>query len=390
MSNQPAVAIRGLRKTYPNVGTPAVDDVSLDVPEGSIMTLLGPSGCGKTTTLRMVAGLERADCGVIRFGPKTVVDCDRDLHLPPNKRNLGMVFQSYAIWPHMTVAENVAAPLRAHRFPRKQIAARVADALDMVGMGRFGKRPAPLLSGGQQQRVALARALVLEPRVLLLDEPFSNLDAALREQMRVEVRMLQRRLNIAALFVTHDQIEALTLSDSIAVMREGVVQQLGSPRQLYEQPANEFVRDFIGQTILFDAVVRGVEPGCATVAVGDSDDCVVGARVTTAASPAAGDVVKIAVRPEDITLSAAPAGALHAKGHIDAKVVAGLFTGESVEYQVDVPGFGVMTIRGDRHDRIQDGVPVTLRLRPKGHTVWPADSVAVAAEHHDLQTGGPN
>jgi iron(III) transport system ATP-binding protein len=378
MQNEPAVRIRGLRKTYANVGTPAVDDLSLDVPVGSIMTLLGPSGCGKTTTLRMVAGLEKADAGTIRFGSQSVVDCERGVHLPPNKRDLGMVFQSYAIWPHMTVAQNVAAPLRAHRLPKKEIGSRVADALDMVGMGKFGKRPAPLLSGGQQQRVALARALVLEPKVLLLDEPFSNLDAALREQMRVEVRLLQRRLNIAALFVTHDQVEALTLSDNIVVMKEGVVQQMGSPRELYEEPANEFVRDFIGQTILFEGEVRAVRGAVADVAIGSGDHCVVGARVTSGLAVAAGSRVKVAVRPEDITLWPQSAPASDSAGHLDAKVITGLFTGETVEYQVDVPELGVVSIRGDRHDRVDDGAPVTLRLRPGGHTVWPAGSVTVS------------
>jgi iron(III) transport system ATP-binding protein len=382
MQTEPAVRIRGLHKTYENVATAAVQDLSLDVPEGSIMTLLGPSGCGKTTTLRMVAGLEKADAGTIKFGSQTVVDAERGLHLPPNKRELGMVFQSYAIWPHMTVAQNVAAPLKAHHCPRKEIAPRVEAALELVGMAAFGKRPSPLLSGGQQQRVALARALVLEPKVLLLDEPFSNLDAALREQMRIEVKLLQRRLNIAALFVTHDQVEALTLSDNIAVMKEGVVQQMGTPRSLYEEPANEFVRDFIGQTILFDGEVRAVHDGFADVAVGDTSNCKVSARITSQLQVEAGMAVKVAVRPEDVTL--VPASDADAEGSIDAKVIAALFTGETVEYQVDVPSLGVVTIRGDRHEWIQDGSSVALRLRSSGHTLWSADSVMVHAQQADL------
>jgi iron(III) transport system ATP-binding protein len=382
MSEQPAVRIRNLRKTYLNVATPAVDGLSLDVPVGSITTLLGPSGCGKTTTLRMVAGLEKADHGTIDFGDEAVVDTARGLHLPPNKRALGMVFQSYAIWPHMTVAQNVATPLKAHKVPRKEIGPRVEAALEMVGMGAFGKRPSPLLSGGQQQRVALARALVLEPKVLLLDEPFSNLDAALREQMRIEVKLLQRRLNIAALFVTHDQVEALTLSDQIAVMKDGVIQQLGSPRELYEAPDNEFVRDFIGQTLLFEAEVRAVEEDQVVVAVGGTDRCVVRAQVTSDVEVGPGQAIKLAVRPEDVTV--VEQHGKDAGGYLDAKVVTALFTGETVEYQVDIPTVGVVTIRGDRHELIQDGAPVTLRLRPRGHTVWRADSVTVSPQEADL------
>ena len=213
-----AVSLRGLWKTYPGSNKPAVQNLSLDVHDGEIVTLLGPSGCGKTTTLRMVAGLETPDAGDIFFGDQAVVVTSRRFSLPPNKRNVGMVFQSYAIWPHMTVAQNVAFPLKARRVPKREIVERVQRALDLVGLSGFEDRPGPLLSGGQQQRVAFARALVTEPRVLLLDEPFSNLDAKLREQMRISVKLLQKRLSVAMLFVTHDQIEALSLSNRIALM----------------------------------------------------------------------------------------------------------------------------------------------------------------------------
>ena len=201
-----AVTLRGLWKTYAGGSSPAVQNLSLDVHDGEIVSLLGPSGCGKTTTLRMVAGLETPDAGDIFFAEQAVVVSSRRFSLPPNNRNVGMVFQSYAIWPHMTVAQNVAFPLKARRFPKREITERVRRALDLVGLAGFEERPGPLLSGGQQQRVAFARALVTEPRVLLLDEPFSNLDAKLREQMRLSVKLLQKRLNIAMLFVTHDQI----------------------------------------------------------------------------------------------------------------------------------------------------------------------------------------
>ncbi|MCH8973746.1 MAG: ABC transporter ATP-binding protein, partial [Chloroflexi bacterium] len=236
-----AVRLENLSKTYPGTTVPAVDHLSLDIADGEVFTLLGPSGCGKTTTLRMVAGLEVPDTGEIYFGDREIVITDRGHRVPPEKRNIGMVFQSYAIWPHMTVEQNVAFPLKTRHMGRKEIKDRVANVLELVGMPGLEKRPGPLLSGGQQQRVALARALVTEPRVLLLDEPFSNLDAKLREQMRAELKHLQKRLNIAVLFVTHDQIEALSLSTGIALMNLGVVQQRGHPRLLYEEPANEFV-----------------------------------------------------------------------------------------------------------------------------------------------------
>jgi len=242
--------LQGLRKAYPGAAQPAVQDLSLDVYDGEIVTLLGPSGCGKTTTLRMAAGLEVPDEGDFFFSDNPVVLSSRRLCLPPDKRNVGMVFQSYAIWPHMTVAENVAFPLKARRFPRREIGDRVRGALELVGMAGYEDRPGPLLSGGPQQRIAFARALVTEHRVLLLDEPFSNLDAKLRGQMRIQVKLLQKRLSIALLFVTHGQIEALSLSNRIALMNFGVVQQQGDPRLLYEQPVKEFVRDFIGKTLL--------------------------------------------------------------------------------------------------------------------------------------------
>ena len=200
-----AIRLENLSKTYPGATEKAVDGLTLEVADGEVFTLLGPSGCGKSTTLRMVAGLEEPDEGSIHFGGKAVVVTNQDIAIPPEKRNVGMVFQSYAIWPHMTVEENVGFPLKARKFPGAEIKPRVAKVLELVGMGGMEKRPGPLLSGGQQQRVALARALVNEPRILLLDEPFSNLDAKLREQMRLEVKLLQKRLNIAVLFVTHEK-----------------------------------------------------------------------------------------------------------------------------------------------------------------------------------------
>ena len=225
-----AIRLENLSKTYPGGTQKAVDGLSLEVDQGEVFTLLGPSGCGKTTTLRMVAGLEQPDEGSIYFADNPVVLTEHGFSLKPEQRNVGMVFQSYAIWPHMTVEQNVSFPLKGRKYRRDQITSRVSDVLELVGMAGMEDRPGPLLSGGQQQRVALARALVTEPSVLLLDEPFSNLDAKLREQMRLEVKLLQKRLNIAVLFVTHDQVEALSLSDRIALMKLGTIQQQGSPQ----------------------------------------------------------------------------------------------------------------------------------------------------------------
>ena len=337
------------------------------------MTLLGPSGCGKTTTLRMVAGLEKPDEGDIFFGDQAVVMTSRGLCLSPDKRNVGMVFQSYAIWPHMTVAENVAFPLKARRFPKKEIKERVARALELIGLSGFEDRPGPLLSGGQQQRVAFARALVTEPRVLLLDEPFSNLDAKLREQMRISVKLLQKRLKIAMLFVTHDQIEALSLSNRIALINFGVVQQQGDPRLLYEKPANEFVRDFVGRTLLFRGTVQSGNPsGQIAIALEGAPDCVVFGRTYDPAGIKSGALVYMGVRPEDVELMPAE-GSVAPPGMIGGMIQAALFIGERIEYQVEVDGQGAMLLYGERHEPVEEGGKVWLNLRPDGHSAWASD-----------------
>jgi iron(III) transport system ATP-binding protein len=368
-----AMRLKGLSKTYPGGTQPAVKDLSLDVYDGEIMTLLGPSGCGKSTTLRMVAGLEIPDEGDIFFGDRTVVMTSRRLCLAPDKRNVGMVFQSYAIWPHMTVEENVIFPLKSRKFPRKEIGKRMRRALELVGMAGFETRPGPLLSGGQQQRVALARALVTEPRVLLLDEPFSNLDAKLREYMRIEVKQLQKRLNIAVLFVTHDQIEALSMSNRIALMNYGVVQQQGNPRLLYEEPANEFVRDFVGRTLLFKGKVQSSNPsGQIAIAVQGAPDCVVFGRNYNPDGIKVGESVYMAVRPEDVEIFPA-AGSEAPSGMIGGTARAALFIGERIEYQVEVDGQGVIMIYGERHNPVDEGKKVWLKLRPDGHSAWSSD-----------------
>src|SRR5215471_7387680 len=368
-----AMRVEGVWKTYPGAAQPAVQNLSLDLYDGEIVTVLGPSGCGKTTTLRIVAGLEVPDQGDIFFGERAVVVSARRLCLPPDKRDVGMVFQSYAIWPHMTVAENVAFPLKARRFPRKEIGERVRRALELVGMAGYEERPGPLLSGGQQQRVALARALVTEPRMLLLDEPFSNLDAKLREQMRISVKLLQKRLNLALLFVTHDQIEALSLSNRIALMNFGVVQQQGDPRLLYEKPVNEFVRDFVGRTLLFKGRVQSSDSsGQMAIAVEGAPDCVVFGRTYNPDGINSGATVHMGVRPEDVKIVPALEFTVPS-GMIGGTARAALFIGERIEYQVEVDGQGIIVIYGERHHPVEEGSKVWLKLRPAGHSAWTSD-----------------
>jgi iron(III) transport system ATP-binding protein len=241
--------VTGLKKQFQTEqGAPvaAVDNVSFEVETGKLLTLLGPSGCGKTTTLRSLAGLEEPDGGEIQIGSTVVFSATRGFSLPPNRRRVGMVFQSYAIWPHMTVFQNVAYPLEGSRVSKSEVQKRVERVLALVGLEAFIERPAPFLSGGQQQRVALARALVAEPEVLLLDEPLSNLDAKLREQMRLELRALQQRVGLTAVYVTHDQIEALAISDIVAVMSAGRLVEFGPPQKIYDRPRSRFAGEFIG------------------------------------------------------------------------------------------------------------------------------------------------
>ncbi|HTE87136.1 MAG TPA: ABC transporter ATP-binding protein, partial [Dehalococcoidia bacterium] len=238
------VTLRGVTKSFGRVEV--LHGLDLEVRRGEILTLLGPSGCGKTTTLRLVIGLERCSEGEISYEGRIVDSRRRRVFVPPHKRNMGMVFQSYAIWPHMTVFENVAYPMKARHAKSSEITTMVGRALELVGLGGLASRPAPQLSGGQQQRVALARSLVYEPELLLLDEPFSNLDAHLREEMRAEVKVLQRRLGTTILFVTHDQTEAMSLADRVAVMDRGSIAQIGTPQELYGTPTSPTVRDFMG------------------------------------------------------------------------------------------------------------------------------------------------
>src|SRR5215208_3295133 len=257
----------------------AVNHVSLVIPEGQFVTLLGPSGCGKTTTLNCIAGLEQPDGGRITVGDAVLTDVARRVILPPERRNLGMVFQSYALWPHMTVYDNLAFGLKLKKVPGGEIRKRIGDVLELVGLGGLETRFPFQMSGGQQQRVALARAVVAEPRVLLLDEPLSNLDAKVREQARFWLRDFQKRLGITAVYVTHDQAEALAISDMVAVLSAGHLIQYGPPHEIYERPTSRFVADFIGQTSFLPAVVEDVDDGRARARLA-STGSIVSATVT--------------------------------------------------------------------------------------------------------------
>ncbi len=344
----------------------AVNGVSFEVPEGSFFTLLGPSGCGKSTTLRCLAGLEDPEDGDIYIGERLVYSARQGRSVSAHDRGVGMVFQSYAIWPHMTVFENVAFPLRAgkRRFPAADIQERVKRVLEQVKLGGLEDRPAPYLSGGQQQRLAVARALVAEPKVLLLDEPLSNLDARLREHMRLELRELQRRLNITAVYVTHDQVEALALSDSIAVMNQGQIVQLGSPGEIYTSPRNGFVADFFGWGNVIEAEMgESKEGGMALVRTPQGT---VQCFVADGWQP--GDRVLLAVRPENIEVFRPPAPQ---KDNLwEGEVQAVAFLGGSLDCQVVVAG-QMMRVSAHPSLALRPGEKVHLYIQPDSWAVLP-------------------
>ncbi|MBW8904823.1 MAG: ABC transporter ATP-binding protein [Betaproteobacteria bacterium] len=358
------LTVKGLCTEYVNERKQAIraaHDVSFDVPPGKLFTLLGPSGCGKTTTLRSIAGLERPQAGEIRVGDEVIYSSARRIFVPPNQRGLGMVFQSYAIWPHMTVYENAAFPLRVgrrRRFSRREIDERVNRVLATVDLAELAQREATKLSGGQQQRLALARALVMEPRLLLLDEPLSNLDAKLRERMRFELKRLQRELGITTVYVTHDQSEALALSHAIAVMSRGRIEQIGTPREIYERPVNQFVADFVGSSNFLDATVRAADGANGFYRV----ESALGVMKALGLEPLqADDKVVVSVRPEDVHLSEArPDGENVWQGMVDQKV----FLGESVDFQVVV---GERRVQARAHPslRTRVGEPIYLRVEPE-------------------------
>jgi iron(III) transport system ATP-binding protein len=301
--------------------TRALREFSVTIGDGELVTFLGPSGCGKTTSLRSVAGFVVPDAGRIHIGPKTVFDRENGVAVPPERRGVGMVFQSYALWPHMRVEGNVGYPLKIHKVPRAERRRRVAEVLELVKMGGLGRRYPHELSGGQQQRVALARALVSDPDALLLDEPLSNLDAKLRENMRIEIKELQRRTGQTVIFVTHDQLEAMELSDRIVVMEGGTIQQIGEPTEIYENPANRFVGGFIGTGNFIDC--RQTSEGLACENVPD--------LILPVEPPERfeGKNLTLMIRPESIVLTSQVTP-------LTATVAERLFKGDAVEYVVEI------------------------------------------------------
>jgi iron(III) transport system ATP-binding protein len=347
----------------------AARNVTFEVPDGKWFTLLGPSGCGKTTTLRSIAGLERPVSGKISVGDTLVYSSAENCFVPPNRRNFGMVFQSYAIWPHMSVFENVAFPLREmrRRFNRQQIREKVHAALDLVQLHGLADRPAPFLSGGQQQRLALARALVMEPQLLLLDEPLSNLDAKLRDRMRSELKRLQRDFNLTTVYVTHDQSEALALSHEIAVMNEGRVVQVGTPRQIYEQPHDKFVADFVGTTNFIAGTVTALENGRCTVssAMGEL-------RAHAGAGVAGNAAVIVAVRPEDVELSQAVPIAADGDNVCKGTVGAADFLGGYLDFHVKV-GDVVLQAKAHPSLRTPAGEQIYLRIKAEKCVAIPGE-----------------
>jgi len=294
----PDVRIEKLVKRFGNVT--AVAGVDIHIPEGKIITLLGPSGCGKTTTLRCVAGFENADGGKIWIGDQLIFDAKEKINIPPQKRGMGMVFQSYAVWPHMSVFENIAFPLRIRKASHSEVDERVNRAMNMVGIEELRDRLPSAISGGQQQRVAFARAIVYDPAVLLLDEPLSNLDAKLREHMRFEILELQRKIGVTTIYVTHDQEEAMVLSDEVLVMDFGKVVQRGGPEAIYFSPRNEFVADFIGKINFLKGRVKSREQGRAVVTI--EDEGFQGEIQTTQSDFSPGQTVLASIRPENIHL----------------------------------------------------------------------------------------
>jgi iron(III) transport system ATP-binding protein len=334
--------VQNLKKQYVTEdGTPGggVFGASFEVPEGELFTLLGPSGCGKTTTLRSIAGLEEPDIGQVSLDGEDVFNSNKNLTIPSYERDIGMVFQSYAIWPHMSVFENAAYPLkvsRTRKFSKAEIMEKVRTILKMVGMEEFIDRPSTQLSGGQQQRLALARALTREPKLLLLDEPLSNLDAQLREQMRSELQRLQREWGVTSIYVTHDQSEALAISDRIAVMNMGHIIQLGPPKEIYNRPTSEFVANFIGKTNLLHGDVSDDAAKDSMAKVKTQ----LGELVCYFTAPIPqGKNMAVVIRPENIHLvgpkETTPAD-LSPENRTSGKIVHEVYLGEIVEYTVDL------------------------------------------------------
>ena len=352
-----AVIIKNAVKRYGDFT--AVNGISLNIEQGEFFTLLGPSGCGKTTLLRMIAGFNTVDGGEICFDEQVINT------LPAHKRDIGMVFQNYAIFPHLNVADNVAYGLKARKVPKEQIIPRVDEALKMVQIDQLKARQPNELSGGQQQRVALARAFVIEPGVLLMDEPLSNLDAKLRVQMRTTIKKLQRRLGITTVYVTHDQEEALAISDRIAVMNQGNIMQIGKPEEIYRKPANPFVANFIGVSNFIDCAVDGQDPAAATVKLHDGHSFQMPLR-----KPYSGEVI-LSARPEQLFFS---------EQGIPGKINMSTFLGDFIQYEVELTTGQVLELNEYTKDvdgAKNDGEEVHLSFNPKQVSLYRKDTEEV-------------
>jgi iron(III) transport system ATP-binding protein len=354
-----SITIQNLRKSF--AGIVAVNDLTLAVADGAMLVLLGPSGCGKTTTMRCIAGLERPDTGSIAIGGRTVFGGKVDV--PINQRNVGMVFQSYAIWPHMSVFDNVAFPLRVKNLPRDEIATRVNEMLAQVGLAELAARGASTLSGGQMQRVALARSLVMRPAALLFDEPLSNLDARLRDRLRVQLRELQTQFRITSVYVTHDQHEALALADQIAVMHRGALLQAADPVSIYSRPASSTVADFLGYSNIFRIETRKpVEEGI--------EIAFAASRTVLRATGPAPDAVEMfaCIRPQDVGISLDAAEASRLDNTLLGEVMLASFMGSFMQYRV-------RTDAGDVFEIFSNKISAEIKLGARVRLSFPRHAI---------------
>ena len=351
MTNSIAVEFKNVTKVFGDVK--AVQNLNFSIESGQLVTLLGPSGCGKTTTLRLIAGLEMITEGSVNIGGKDVTK------LPATDRDVSMVFQSYALFPHMTVLQNVSYGLSMSRLPKNEVQEKAIAGLEMVGLSGFGNRLPSELSGGQQQRVAVARALVLEPEVLLFDEPLSNLDAKLRRRVREEIRELQQKLELTTVYVTHDQEEALAVSDRIIVMNQAVIAQEGTPRQLYEEPANLFVSDFIGDANIVKAEIIKIEGGNAEVEIG-------GIRTKLAHRGLISGEVNVGIRPQSICLSQSGL-----ENSIPGTILKAIYLGGHIEYTVDCILGELFVIDNQMESKQNLDAAVSITLRTRGVSLIP-------------------